>query len=63
MLVKVQHNELNGQIVVAKKRVETQQAHQTKVAEHFIEFALGEQVVLQVETLIDVTIRIDHAQR
>lgn len=39
---------VDSQIVVAEERVQAEQANQTKVAEHFVERALSEQIVLEL---------------
>ena len=37
-----------GQVVIAEQRVQAQQAHQTEVAEHLVQTALREQVILEL---------------
>ncbi len=39
---------IDGQVVVAKERVETKQTHQTEISKHLVQAALSEQVVLEL---------------
>ncbi len=39
---------VDGQIVIAKQRVQSQQTDQAKVAKHFVQTALGMQVVFKL---------------
>ena len=64
---------VNSQIVVSKERVQAKQAHQAKVAQHFVQATLSKQIVLQLKeqvllilaklTLIDASIRIGYGKR
>lgn len=40
---------IDSQVVVTEKRVQSQQADKTKIAEHFVKRALRKQIVLELE--------------
>ena len=64
---------IDGQVVVAEKRVETKQTHQTEISKHLVQAALSEQVVLELLKqsllmltklwLIDASVRVRDRQR
>lgn len=37
------------QIIIAKQRIQTQQTHQTKIAQHFVQTTLSKQIVFQIK--------------
>ncbi len=64
---------IDGQVVVAEERVQTKQTDQAKVAEHLVQAALGEQIVLELLEelllmltelgLVDAAVRVRDRQR